>query len=275
MMPPYPSSPPGVRSAAEFSGSRRVLLSPDNSQLRSRSTPEADKKAPTENKMEELDKVHGGMPRCIRSTPNGHQSWSALRAVGRFIWHLWCLLTLNFLVVHLLSSGIDDAEAAMTALRDLFTVIGVIDSLLLSAGVGPFLQLQADMELSLNEHYWATQFSAFFLLCMLCTCLASLVLISVYLVYLHGVHVSQRLKETARLPIFGLFLMTFIWSVMSATIWVLCRIYLYLPRYYFWGFIGLTVGLFVIDVPFLIYAFLIRMPGTHKGRGTPRSTIIF
>lgn len=242
--------------------SRRLIL-PESLSSRQPFAPENND---DDNKMEPL-KAHGGMPRCVRKrdVSSGFCIDSA-RTIGRLIWKLWCLLTLNFLIVHLMSSGAEDGEGAMTALRDLFTVIGVIESLLFSATVGPFLQLNNDMALTINTYYWATQLSAFFLIALLCSCLASLLLITVYLIYLHGVHKSKRLKEAARLPIFGLFLLTSLWSVLSATIWVLLRIYLFLPQYYFWGFVAMTLFLLAIDTPFLIYAFVYRMPHTHKNK---------
>ena len=161
----------------------------------------------------------GGMPSCIH---RGHGCFPF-----RLLWTIWCIISLNSVVLGIMKASRPKSENALESLRDIFTVIALVEALLLSVGITPFLTIAADwnpLPPFNSDLSWTLVYNSVSLCCMMVCCTLSLVLIAFYLMYLPAVPMHLRFEEVAKVPIFGLFLVSFALSLVGLAVWAVTRL---------------------------------------------------
>lgn len=178
------------------------------------------------------------------------------------LWVAWRYLSLNVLVETLTDR---DIYGDLGALTGIYNLIALIEALLLSVGIAPFMDMR-----NITQTYGdtpLTRFNNVMIMCVMGFSLINLCIIVLLTFYITAVHRARRHLEIRNLALFGTALWCVVFSVVSALLWVVANCFLTLPYGYAYLAIGLCAVLAVIGAPLVIYSFFFRLPAMRTDPG--------
>jgi hypothetical protein len=143
---------------------------------------------------------------------------------------LWRYLSMNVLVESL--EPYDAEVGEVRALLNAYNLVALVSALLLSMGMGPFMDMARVVEASGDTPM--TRFANVCIMCVMGLSLANLAAVPLLGFYISSVDRALRHAELRNFPLFGFPLLLLLSSVLFGLLWLIGHVYLSLPSGYAW-----------------------------------------